>query len=68
MAKQEQNAFALALAARRGEIPPESISGAAKILYRDNTLSKEQLGEYAKPPSAIRPKQVGKTHPTFKRG
>ena len=54
--KKTPNAFELALAARTGTIPPESIHGAARRLFRDRTLSDNQLAEYSTP-RAEKPKQ-----------
>jgi hypothetical protein len=60
--------FALALAARRGDVPPESLKGAAKRLYDDQSLTQAALEDYAKYKPVARPKQgLGKLHPTFKR-
>jgi len=39
--------FSLALAARRGEVQPETLHGAARKLYRDRTVSEDQLSNYA---------------------
>lgn len=60
--------FALALAARRKEVPEESLSGAARLLYRDPSLTQAALEGYSKSHTKVRPKQVRQTHSTFKRG
>lgn len=68
LAKNEpKSPFALALAARRGDIPPESLSGAAKMLFKDNTLTQGALEGYDKPPVQPRPKQVSQMRRMFKR-
>jgi hypothetical protein len=38
--------FELALAAKRGTIPPDSLRGAAKLLYKQH--SREELKDYAR--------------------
>ena len=45
--KAQRTAFAMALAARRGDVPAESLTGAARLLYKDKTLTREQLKDYA---------------------
>lgn len=67
--KAQRSAFAIALAARRGDVPPESLTGAARHLYKDKTLTAEQLGDYAKARDLNPPvKKIGtKTHRTYKR-
>ena len=67
--KSQQNAFGVALAARRGDIPPESLEGSAKLLFRDKTLTDNQLSDYAETKTDLPQKrQFGRTHKTFKRG
>lgn len=67
--KAQQSAFGMALAARRGDIPPESLKGAAALLYRDKSLSRDDLKEYASTKKKRLPGHVGrKRHATFKRG
>jgi len=67
MAKDKPTSpFKLALAARRGDLPPESLSGAAKRLYNDNTLTQEALGDYAREKPKPASKQFVKQHSTFK--
>lgn len=46
--KKQQSAFGMALAARRGDIPPESLKGAARKLYKDSSLSDNQIADYTK--------------------
>ena len=60
--------FAQALAARRGDVPHESLTGAAKSLFKDTTLSNDQLKSYTAPQQSPRPKQVAHIKQTFKRG
>ena len=65
--KAQQSVFAMALAARRGDIPVESLRGAAKHLYNDKTLSRADLKEYAKTRKKELPKHKGIHHrPTYK--
>jgi len=45
--KHQQRAFAMALAARRGEIPVNRLGGAARQLYYTK-LTNEQLRDFAK--------------------
>jgi hypothetical protein len=52
MKTKKPTAFELALAARKGEIPVESISGAAKLLYRDTTIDDARMAEFAAPRTA----------------
>ena len=67
--KPDQNAFGIALAARRGDIPPESLKGSAKLLYRDKTLTNDQLSSYVDTKTDLpQKKQFGRQYRTFKRG
>jgi len=67
--KPQQSPFGIALAARRGDIPPESLEGSAKLLFRDKTLTNEQLSDYAETKTDLsQKKQFGQQHRTFKRG
>lgn len=67
--KAQQSAFGIALAARRGDIPPESLSGSAKVLFQDKTLTNEQLNDYAETKTDLPQKrQFGRQHRTYKRG
>ena len=43
--KQQQKAAGMALAAKRGEIPPSKLKGAAKDMY--NSMTASQLREFA---------------------
>ncbi len=64
-----QGAFGIALAARRGDIPPESLKGSAKVLFQDKTLTNEQLSDYAETkPNTSQKRQFGRQHRTYKRG
>jgi len=45
--QKPQSSFGLALAARKGEIKPDLLHGAARRLFKDKTLSDGQLFEYA---------------------
>ena len=65
--KEQQSAFALALAARRGDVSPESLTGAARQLFKDDSLTQEQLKDYAKTKRSEHPKRAGqKPHTRFK--
>jgi len=68
-AKKEKKGtvFAMALAARRGDIPPESLTGAAKRLYHDKTLTQEQLRDYVKKKQSSPAKTLSRRYQTFKR-
>jgi len=67
--KEQQSPFGIALAARRGDIPPESLKGSAKVLYRDKTLTNDQLSSYVDTKTDLPQKrQFGRIHKTFKRG
>jgi hypothetical protein len=65
--ESQQTAFALALAARKGDLPSEELKGAARHLYRDKTLSDSDLADYAETKTRHLPKAVGHVNPTFKR-
>jgi hypothetical protein len=69
MKQQPKSPFTLALAARRGDIEPAALTPAARRLYNDRTLSREQLSEYANPSEAA-PKSntFSRVRPTFMRG
>ena len=61
--------FAQALAARKGDIPPESLTGSARHLFRDASLTQEALAGYAKPKKRTVAKEgLVQRHSTFKRG
>jgi len=46
--RRQQKAAGMALAAKRGEISPKELKGAAKEMYK--SMSEEQLRKYAKNP------------------
>jgi len=48
LSKSQQRAAAMALAAKRGEISPAKLYGAAKQMY--NSMTAEQLEHYASTP------------------
>lgn len=52
-------AFKIALAARKGEIEPDVISGAAKLIFKDESLTDADIASY------IEPKQAERTRPVF---
>ena len=61
--------FKLALAARNGDIPVEGLTGAAKRIYNDTTLTTEQIKDYTVSKIVPTPRQnFGRTRSTFKRG
>jgi Protein of unknwon function (DUF3008) len=66
--KEQQSAFALALAARRGDIKPETLSGAASLLYRDKSLTRDDLQQYATAPTERTRTMPQRRHVTAKRG
>ncbi len=67
--KEKPSPFSAALAARRGDIPPESLKGSAKVLYRDKTLTNDQLSSYVDTKTDLpQKKQFGRQYRTFKRG
>lgn len=68
--KAQQSAFGMALAARRGDIPPESLTGSARLLFRDSSLSASDLEDYAgtKRKNLPQKKQFGRPRRTYKRG
>lgn len=67
--KSQQSAFGMALAARKGKIKPEELRGSAKILFKDNTLSNNDLEDYASTKRSELPiKTFGQQHRTYKRG
>lgn len=45
--QSQQSAFGMALAARRGDVKPDELYGAARKLFRDKSLSDDQLADYA---------------------
>ena len=52
--KPKQSPFQLALAARKKEIAAESLTGAARKLFRDASLSNEDLTAYSAQPTAVK--------------
>jgi len=67
--KTQQSPFSTALAARRGDVPPEELSGSAKLLFRDKSLSDAQLSDYAgEKTKELPPKHFGRPRQTWKRG
>lgn len=66
--KSQPNAFGMALAARKGDVPPEALKGSAKLLFKDSTLSNEQLSDYATTKEPSTKKQFGQLRRTYKRG
>ena len=59
--------FAQALAARKGEVAPETLTNAARHLYRDNSLANATLEHYAAKHSPHTAKDGLKhLNPTFK--
>jgi len=56
--RSQQAAFGMALAARRGEIPPDQLFGAAAHLYKDKSLSDDDLSDYASTKSAHLPNKA----------
>ena len=61
-----QNPFKIALAARKGELKPDILRGAAKSIYNDTSLSDEALSIYAKRQKPARTLQTQPTYSTFK--
>jgi hypothetical protein len=57
--KSQQSAFAIALKARKGEIPKEELKGASKLLFNDKTLSDSQLTDYASTERKKLPRKIG---------
>ena len=69
MKEKPKSPFAIALAARRGDIKPEALSGAAKRLFLDHTLSRDDLSAYAKPQEVhIAKAVVPRAKPLVKQG
>ena len=66
--KAKSNPFKLALAARRGDLPVEALPPAAKLLYRDTTMTQDRLKGYASGSTEPRPTQIPqRVHQSFKR-
>lgn len=70
MPKKQSNPFGMALAARRGDIPPEMLKGSAKHLFKREDLTEADLGTYVKSQKGTAPpkKPFGQVHRTWKRG
>jgi len=64
--KAELNPFKTALAARQGDLPSESLSGAAKRIYDDNTLTNDMLEGYSNPVKENRSRSLVQRHSTYK--
>jgi hypothetical protein len=64
----QRAAFGMAYAARKGELDPKTLRGAAKHLYDDSTLSKEDLADFARKPARITKKTFANTNHSVKRG
>lgn len=58
--------FTLALEARQGKIPVESLPGAAKLLCKDKSLTQAALEGYAKTKTEVHGKQFVKSNVAFK--
>lgn len=56
--KSQQRAAGMALAAKRGEIPPAMLTGAARQMYED--MTEKQLRHYAETKSKNLPKHKSK--------
>jgi len=48
----------MALAARRGELDPKELYGAARHLYKDKSLSDDDLSDYASTKTAHLPNKA----------
>lgn len=62
----QQSAFGLALAARKGEIKFEQLEGAARKLFRDKSLSDDQLSDYAGTGTEAAPRNIGGNRPQIR--
>ena len=58
VSKQQQKAAGMALAAKRGEMSSEDLTGAAKEMYDD--MTEEQLRHFAKTSTKNLPKKIKK--------
>lgn len=56
--KAQHGAAGLALAAKKGDVDPKTLRGAAKQMF--NSMSKKQLEEYASTSTKQLPKKVGR--------
>lgn len=68
MKEKPKTAFECAFAARKGDMPKEQLTGAAKRLFNDKTISTEQLQTYSTPAIAIPARAFNRVRSTFKRG
>lgn len=65
--EKRKTPFEIALAAREKKIEPETLRGAARRLFNDSSLSKDDLKQYATP-QEIKPREfAGQRHVTAKR-
>lgn len=64
----QRAAFGMAYAARKGEIDPKTLRGAAKHLYDDSSLSQEDLADFARKPVHATKKTFVNNHRPVKRG
>ncbi len=66
---EPKSPFALALAARKGNIKEEDLpQGAARLLFNDRLLTQEQLKQFADGPDQLFKPKKRKIIRTFKRG
>jgi len=56
--KRQRSAAGMALAAKRGDISPKELKGAAKQMYE--SMSEKQLRDFAKKPKGKKAKRGGK--------
>jgi hypothetical protein len=56
--KRQRGAAGMALAAKRGNISPKELKGAAKQMYE--SMSEKQLRDFAKKPKGKKTKKGGK--------
>jgi len=56
--KRQRSAAGMALAAKRGDISPKELKGAAKQMYE--SMSEKQLRDFAKKPKGKRTKKTKK--------
>jgi hypothetical protein len=56
--KRQRSAAGMALAAKRGDISPKELKGAAKQMYE--SMSEKQLRDFAKKPKGKKTKKGGK--------
>lgn len=58
MKNEPKSPFELALDARQKKLDPKLLTGSARFLYRDSSLSNEDLASYTNPKPAERTKQL----------